>query len=96
MYLVGIGADPSSSLFDACRGGNLQIVKYIYNIMLDKEVEKLKNCRHCLAISLELDHMEIFYYLMDSGVDVQSVRELSKRVPCDIVKKVDYQLLFII
>ena len=68
--LVEYGADPSNSLYDACKGGDMRIVNYL----LEKGVDVKKNdSSKCLSIALELDHMEVFNTLIKKGADVQSV-----------------------
>ena len=68
--LVEYGADPSNSLYDACKGGDMRIVNYL----LEKGVDVKKNdSSKCLSIALELDHMEVFDTLIKKGANVQSV-----------------------
>ena len=68
--LVEYGADPSNSLYDACKGGDMKIVNYL----LEKGVDVKKNdSSKCLSIALELDHMEVFHTLIKKGANVQSV-----------------------
>ena len=68
--LVEYGADPSDSLYDACKGGNMKIVNYL----LSKGVDINKNdSSSCLSIALQLDHMEVFNTLIKKGANVQSV-----------------------
>ena len=69
--LVEYGADPSKSLYDACRGGNMKIVNYLFEKGVD--VINKNNSSRCLSVALELDHMEVFHNLIKKGANVQSV-----------------------
>ena len=69
--LVEYGADPSESLYDACFGGNMKIVNYLFEKGVD--VINKNNSSLCLSVALELDHMEVFHSLIKKGANVQSV-----------------------
>ena len=69
--LVEYGADPSESLYDACFGGNMKIVNYLFEKGVD--VINKNNSSRCLSVALELDHMKVFHTLIKKGANVQSV-----------------------